>query len=248
MSVGDFYIGYQPDAPKPLAQFRARVGIVFLIVFVSGMALFAFGQRKQPEGLFEFGIQREWEGVLYETPVPMLVIEDGSESAAVLVGLFKFGIPEVAKGHHGERVSFAGTLIEAGGFRMIEMNDPDSFEARGEAGSTPGRIDGGRVELEGELVDTKCFLGVMRPGAGKVHRACAVRCLSGGVPPGLLVRRSDGSGALFYLAGPEGGALDFDVQWAARRTRVSGQLYITEGVLTVFTDSLELSYGPEGGE
>jgi hypothetical protein len=33
----------------------------------------------------------------------------------------------------------------------------------------------------------------MNPGNGKVHRDCAVRCLSGGLPPALLVR--DASGA-----------------------------------------------------
>ena len=88
----------------------------------------------------------------------------------------------------------------------------------------------------------------MRPGEGKVHRACAARCLSGGVPPGLLVRSSDGGGAVYYLAGPEGGKLDFDVQWAARKIRVLGHLYITEGVSTVYAGSLELAHSAEGGE
>jgi hypothetical protein len=40
----------------------------------------------------------------------------------------------------------------------------------------------GNFELNGEIVDGKCYLGVMNPGSGKVHRDCAVRCLSGGVP------------------------------------------------------------------
>ena len=37
--------------------------------------------------------------------------------------------------------------------------------------------------LIGEIVDSKRYLGVMNPGNGKVHRDCAVRCLSGGIPP-----------------------------------------------------------------
>ena len=40
----------------------------------------------------------------------------------------------------------------------------------------------GKFELNGEIVDGKCYLGVMNPGSGKVHRDCAARCLSGGVP------------------------------------------------------------------
>ena len=40
--------------------------------------------------------------------------------------------------------------------------------------------------LTGEIVDSKCYLGVMNPGRGKVHRDCASRCVSGGIPPALL--------------------------------------------------------------
>jgi hypothetical protein len=66
----------------------------------------------------------------------------------------------------------------------------------------------GRVEsLLGEIVDSKCFLGVMKPGEGKPHRSCATRCLSGGVPPQLLVESSDGSRRLLLLAATDGSAL-----------------------------------------
>ena len=35
----------------------------------------------------------------------------------------------------------------------------------------------GPVELTGEIADSKCWLGVMNPGEGTVHRDCARRCL-----------------------------------------------------------------------
>src|SRR5437016_9462632 len=50
----------------------------------------------------------------------------------------------------------------------------------------------GNLTLVGEIVDSKCFLGVMNPGQLAPHRACAIRCISGGVPPVLLVRQKDG--------------------------------------------------------
>lgn len=56
----------------------------------------------------------------------------------------------------------------------------------------------------------------MRPETGKVHRACAIRCLSGGVPPGLLVRDKSGDGVVLLLASETGGKLEYDVQLAAR--------------------------------
>ena len=36
----------------------------------------------------------------------------------------------------------------------------------------------------------------MNPGEGKVHRDCAVRCISGGIPPALRA-----GGKLYLLAG-----------------------------------------------
>jgi len=41
----------------------------------------------------------------------------------------------------------------------------------------------GTQTLVGEIVDSKCFLGVMNPGQLTTHRACAIRCISGGVRP-----------------------------------------------------------------
>ncbi len=41
----------------------------------------------------------------------------------------------------------------------------------------------GEVTLQGKVVDPKCYFGVMNPSEGKVHRSCAIRCISGGIPP-----------------------------------------------------------------
>jgi len=76
----------------------------------------------------------------------------------------------------------------------------------------------------GELVDTKCWSGVMPPATGTVHRACAIRCLSSGVPPGLLVRDGSGDGVVLMLAGPEGETLKYDTQLAGTFIEASGIL------------------------
>lgn len=248
MSPREFYVGYEEKAPEGLARFRVRAGIVFVLGFVAAMTIVALGQRRLPPGEFDFGKPRAWEGVFFDTPVPMLIPDpDANEPTATVVGLNKFGVPDALRFQTGKRVRFQGTRIEAGGFRMIELSDPQSIEVLDDGPVLPpNRIDGGDVTLRGELVDTKCFLGVMRPGEGKVHRACAARCLSGGVPPGLLVRRADGSGAVFYLAGPEGDRLVFNPQWAARLVEARGHLYIVEGVLTVYVDRLTLDDTLEG--
>lgn len=116
---------------------------------------------------------------------------------------------------------------------MIELNDQRSFQVLGAelaAAQRPQAMVVGKVFLTGELVDTKCYLGVMRPAVGKVHRACAVRCLSGGVPPEILVKDQAGNQIAVPLVGANGGLLSVDPQWAARILTVEGILEIVDGL------------------
>jgi hypothetical protein len=182
----------------------------------------AWAQKPQIPGVFEFGVAREFEGVLLEEPLPVLVTDAGLRY--LLVGFGKQGLPDFAEGSHGQRVRFQGSLTYALGRTMVEMNEPESFEVLGAGESEQAAERHGTVTLVGELVDTKCFLGVMRPGEDKVHRACAIRCLEGGVPPGILVRQEDGFHQVYMLAGRDGKALEIDLRWAARTIEVQGEL------------------------
>jgi hypothetical protein len=110
---------------------------------------------------------------------------------------------------------------------MIELNRPDTFtilDRDAKPASEPATSPLGEGRFVGELVDSKCFFGVMRPATGKVHRACAIRCLSGGVPPGLLVHDRNGDGVVFLLAGPSDEPLHYDVQLAGTLIEVTGGL------------------------
>jgi hypothetical protein len=66
------------------------------------------------------------------------------------------------------------------------------------------RSEVAQIELLGEIVDSKCFLGVMVPGSGKTHRECASLCLRGGMPPAFHVQDRDGRSSLLLLTGPLG--------------------------------------------
>ncbi|MCI0589736.1 MAG: hypothetical protein L0323_23205, partial [Planctomycetes bacterium] len=96
------------------------------------------------------------------------------------------------------------TLVEvvAG---SVEVLSPESIP--GTRGSEPRFEDLGVHTLRGEIVDIKCHSGVMSPGAGKTHRACAARCLSGGIPPVLIVRDERGQAGALALVGPGGEAI-----------------------------------------
>ena len=109
------------------------------------------------------------------------------------------------------------------------------------AGST--RVPAGEpTELErgtyrGEIVDSKCFLGVMKPGNLKPHRDCAVRCISGGVPPVLLVRGADGRASYLLLAGPNGEAVGGELlDHVAEPIEIAGRVLDLGGQLALYAD------------
>jgi sulfoxide reductase heme-binding subunit YedZ len=223
----DFYIGWQSKTPASLSRFLKRA----IIVLGAGVPLIFFTaarwQNPVDAGAFEFGVERTLEGLLYEEPVPFLQSAAGN---LLLVGAGKFGPPAQIAGHNGQRVKFSGSLIHRNGMAMIEMNRPASFQVLDAAPRPlPPVVALGTAVCTGELVDTKCFFGVMRPATGKVHRACAIRCLSGGAPPGLLVRDSQGNAVVVLLAGQPGQPLAIDAELAARILEVRGDLELHNG-------------------
>ena len=83
----------------------------------------------------------------------------------------------------------------------------------------------GRPTLEGEIVDSKCWLGVMKPATGNVHRGCASRCLSGGIPP-LLMVDSAGSVAHYLLTDAEGRPAHARfAELVGRKVRLTGEVW-----------------------
>jgi hypothetical protein len=100
-----------------------------------------------------------------------------------LVGPAKHGAQDMVHRRHGQRVQLSGSLIERDGEAMIEVR-PGSVEMIGQSTVVTEPLRSlGSVVAEGEIVDSKCHLGVMKPGEGATHRDCAVRCLLGRVPP-----------------------------------------------------------------
>ena len=207
-----FYVGYLPDAPAELAAFARRAvagiglaAVVLPVAIVTAEAPFARSR-------FEFGSVRSYEGILRERPYPVLEVpgEDGRRSYA-LVAPGKFGASTAVRGGDGVNVRLDAKLIERRGRAMLEVA-PGSIARNGGAVSQPETpSDLGTATVRGEIVDGKCFLGVMNPGATKVHRACAVRCISGGAPPIFWVRDRAGSEAYLTLTGEDGRPIGAEV-------------------------------------
>ena len=83
----------------------------------------------------------------------------------------------------------------------------------------------GETELKGEIVDSKCYFGVMKPGFGKPHRDCAIRCISGGIPPVLVVKNEKGEAQYFLLTGQNGEPINQEVlPFVGLPVSIKGQL------------------------
>ena len=206
---------------------RAIFGFAALGASIAG--LLVLGQGTFPAALFEFGQYRTHEGVIESWPYPMLIT---SSERYLLVGQGKHGFE--SEGFDGKSVRLRGSLISRGEGRMLEV---DSVEALGDAPHAATTLDLGAVELKGEIVDSKCYLGVMNPGSGKVHRGCAVRCISGGAPPAFIARDAAGETRLVLLAGSDGRALNKEVlDYVAEPIVVTGRLVRKETQLVLLAE------------
>jgi len=212
----NFYVGYQRQAPASVARFlRPRIAALFALALLVS-ALLILGQGRFADAFFEFGKHRAFQGIVSEYPYPTLLVERPGEAADVpysrylLVVFGKRGAADAVRGLHGRHVRVAGQLIYRDDRTMIEI-DPDSIEETSLESTlaAPQRV--GDYTLRGEIVDSKCYLGVMKPGAGKPHRACAIRCISGGIPPVFVVRDDRGNSGYFLLTGSDGRAINKDV-------------------------------------
>jgi|SRR5581483_4993346 len=195
-SESEFYVGYLPT-PVGLKRTIRRV-VIALGALASGVAaILLAGQHPFPAAAFEFQQYREFRGTLIAEPYPALVIP-GQGLPWLLVGAGKHGAGDM-RSFDGREVKLTGERIIRGDDHMIEMAGQAATLSNAVAQPAPD-IELGEVQLTGEVVDSKCYFGVMNPGAGKVHRDCAARCISGGIPPAFLVRDSKGNTVTLLLA------------------------------------------------
>ncbi len=113
---------------------------------------------------------------------------------------------------------------------MLEIHSKDNIQQNvefdaAEIQSKLSVTSVGSITLVGEIADSKCFLGVMKPGSGILHKACAEVCLLGDMPSMLISKDKDGNKFGYVLTKADGSsASQFTAQYAAEPVRVSGEL------------------------
>ena len=218
---GDFYVGYLPKAPAALAKWLARIVSATVLGGLAVGALLILDQPRFAASKFEYSVYREYAGVIEEWPYPMLRTAD---TAFLLVAPEKHGFSEASK-LQGHSVHLQGALIERGPDRMLEVMPASLREISALPTPSTKPVSLGSVRLRGEIVDSKCYLGVMNPGNGKIHRDCAVRCISGGAPPAFVARDASGETQVLLLVGSDGRALNREVlSFVGEPVEISGEV------------------------
>ena len=220
----EFYVGYEPHMPPRLAT-RIRLAACALIACALVLpATLVLSQGRFASAVFEFGETRSFEGTLVEYPYPALIVAGnaGEPSTYWLVGRGKHGAADLVRGRNGQHVRLSGSLIQRETDAMLEVG-PSAItsidDARARAPEPLRSL--GSIVVQGEIVDSKCHLGVMKPGEGATHRDCAVRCLLGSVPPMFVPH--DRSRRLSLVSDELRPFVDAD-RWAGRAVVIRGEL------------------------
>lgn len=238
----EFFIGWEPT-PKKYARFLRPIVVALLLVTGGVAAAVAYLQRDPGTGHWDTDNVRTFDGIVYTRPyalirVPgdkpvnaprtMLLVEDGNFGALPRVeGLVQGKAAGVA-------VRVTGTVLHRDGRWMLELAEGEigmrRLTAAEEAKLPPlawpaPEVLAEYVTLQCEIIDPKCYLGAMKPGGGKTHKACAMLCISGGVPPMLVTRDAAGNQTFYLLVTEEGGAANERVlDFVGDPVEVSGRL------------------------
>ena len=77
----------------------------------------------------------------------------------------------------------------------------------------------------------------MNPGNTKVHQECAVRCISGGIPPLLIARDSNGNKVALQLVSVKGEPVNQEIlDLVAEPVAITGQVIRTGEQLILKAD------------
>lgn len=241
----DFYVGYLDKAPKSISKLNKKFVWALVAAIILITALLSVGQRGFVNSTFELGNISELSGKVYLTPKPFLKVKTGKDifgnptyKDVLLIGYGKNGATTALELMSTQlnnetidsyEVTLAGTLVYYDGITLFELtkgvksllNHKKITRTSEWPSNTPKRI--GNIEVEGQIVDSKCYFGVMKPGHSKPHRSCAIRCISGGIPPFMAAKNTDGILEYYILLGENGEPINNEVlDYVADPVKITG--------------------------
>jgi hypothetical protein len=221
----DFYIGYTPHAPPRIAKHTLVVAIVHIILSMAGATLVVAGMRDPGPGVWNTGAPVAMEGTYVNDPYPALLTPGG---VVLVVNFGKQGAQERLRDvRPGSHVTLSGYPLHRDDREMLELApEDDALRVDSTGGAIPKVAwSGEQATLVGEIVDSKCYLGAMKPGEGKTHKACATRCIHAGIPAVLVCWDERGRPATYLLADRGGGAPgEWLLPYVGERVQIRGEI------------------------
>ncbi|MGD9789163.1 MAG: hypothetical protein AB7Q00_07220 [Phycisphaerales bacterium] len=225
------YVGYLPAPREHRDTVRLALPLIMILLAIVA-SLAALAQRSPGNAVWHVDTN-SWTGTILAEPQPMLIVsEHQGPSVILLVAEGKHGIRERIKPFNHTTATIKGTLLERDHRRMIEVaSSPDAMASVATTPDSPPREiptpkSLGPITITGEVIDPKCYLGAMKPGEGKAHRACAILCIQGGIPPMLLSRDATGIPTYYLLTDAQGHAATIDTvrDFVGMPTTITGTL------------------------
>lgn len=218
----EFYVSYIDGSLGVKTKKTLKLfAICSIIVIIIGAFLFSFAQKPFKNSTFELTSATKITGVFHENPYPMLRVQmaDNIYKNILLLGFGKSSanpflekLQSEVKDLNGKIVSIEGNLIYYNGKTLIQITDEEKVTLENiNKVEIPTKERISEMTLQGEIIDPKCYFGVMKPGKGKIHRSCAVRCISGGIPPVLATTDKNNISQYFLLTDMKGNPINSDI-------------------------------------
>ena len=200
MPDSPLYVGYLPVPPRHARFLRVFIPVALWgLVVINGAILLAM--REPGAATWNTNSAVTLTGRIRDDGAPVLITDAGETVLIVRDSkLGAFGGPP----REGP-AEISGFILERDGRRMIEITraESDRLASRLVDEQSPRAFPRtSPVTIRGEILDAKCFLGAMKPGDGKAHKACATLCIRGGIPAAMRIRRADGAETLALIVGP----------------------------------------------
>ena len=244
-----FYVGYLPS-PRGFAFFSLILTPILIAVGVVSAFIIAGSQERDPgTGIWDLSQPIEIIGFADMAPYPVLRVQQTEGGllpkyeTVFVVSEGKIGAADRIAPLQGREVRATGFLIERDGMRMLELvGGMDAVEeipdVRAQPPATLPPIEKaslGSFTLKGQIIDSKCYLGVMKPGEGKPHKSCATMCIIGGIPPMFMTQNAQGERMVYLVTDETGqtavksGVTEYIADWI----EVTGEVE-TQGDIAVF--------------
>lgn len=230
----EFYVSYIDGSlgAKTKVTLKRFTAITILLVAISAL-LFGFTQQPFKNSTFELTSSTKIVGTFHENPYPMLRVKvaDNTYKNIILLGFGKSSanpylekLQTEVKDLNGKTLSIEGNLIYYNGKTLIQITSDEKVLLQDKAKKpTPPKTLISKMTLEGEIIDPKCYFGVMKPGKGKIHRSCAVRCISGGIPPVLATTDKNNMSQYFIITDLKGQPINQDIlSYIGKPSQVTG--------------------------